>query len=133
MILQRPQALYFFLCSLFGAGAALWGFSRTWAAANTLAVALIWAGAALSFITIFLFRHLKLQDGLAKTVILINAIVFVIFVCRALNLSGGAFAPEKGIEGSGLLLLFAATVAALAASRAVKKDLRLVKSADRLR
>lgn len=133
MILQRIQALYFLIAAVFAAAAALWGFSPEWIAANSLAEILIWGASAVSLVTVLLFRHLGVQHVLAKTVIFLNAIVFVIFVLRGLNLSGGAPAPEKGIEVWGLLLLFASTVAALCASRAVKKDLRIVKSADRLR
>ena len=133
MILQRVQALYFLAAALLAAGSVLWGFSPRWVADNSLAEVLIWISAAVSLVTIFLFKHLALQHVLARMVILINAIVFVIFVLRGLNLSGGVSSPEKGIETWGLLLLFASTVAALCASRAVKKDLRIVKSADRLR
>lgn len=133
MILQRIQALYFLAAAVFAAAAVLWGFSPRWTADNSLAAILIWASVGISTLTIALFRHLRLQRAMAKTVIFLNAIVFVIFVLRGLNLSGGASAPEKGIEPWGLLLLFASTVAALCASRAVKKDLRIVKSADRLR
>lgn len=133
MILQRIQALYFLAAAVLAAAAVLWGFSPRWLEANSLARILVWGAAAISAASIALFRHLRLQRALAKAVIFINAIVFVIFVLRGLNLSGGASAPEKGIELWGLLLLFASTLAALCASRAVKKDLRIVKSADRLR
>lgn len=68
-----------------------------------------------------------------QVVLLTDAIVFIILAYRQLNLSGGVSASEKGIEVAGLLLLFASMVSALAASRAVKKDLRLVKSSGRLR
>ena len=133
MIIQRPQALYLLLCSFLAMAAVLWGFSNTFLAANTLSKDLMYVSAGVALLTVFLFKHLKWQAVLAKTVLIINAIVLVIFVFRGLNLSGGASSPEKGIEAQGLLLLFASMVAALAASRAIKRDLRIVKSADRLR
>lgn len=133
MILQRPQALYFFLCSVFGALAVTVGFSPEWSAANTLPMYLLMVTSGVSFVTIFLFRRLRVQSFAAKGVLLTDAIVFIILAYRQLNLSGGASASEKGIEAAGLLLLFASMVSALAASRAVKKDLRLVKSSGRLR
>lgn len=133
MILQRPQALYFFLCSVFGALAVTVGFSDELYAANTLPMYLVTAVSAVSFVTIFLFKHLRVQSFAAKVVLLTDAIVFIILAYRQLNLSGGVSASEKGIEVAGLLLLFASMVSALAASRAVKKDLHLVKSSGRLR
>ena len=94
---------------------------------------LVTAVSAVSFVTIFMFKHLRVQSFAAKVVLLTDAIVFIILAYRQLNLSGGVSASEKGIEVAGLLLLFASMVSALAASRAVKKDLRLVKSSGRLR
>ena len=78
MILQRPQALYFFLCSVFGALAVTVGFSDELYAANTLPMYLITEVSAVSFVTIFMFRHLRVQSFAAKVVLLTDAIVFII-------------------------------------------------------
>ncbi|MDD4820465.1 MAG: DUF4293 family protein [Flavobacteriales bacterium] len=131
MIIQRPQNLYFLLC----AGMSCAGVSRFLPAQfawEPVSLMLMIAG-VLSLLSIFLFKYLKAQLVASRVVFIIIAIVFVLIIYRQLNLSGGAQSPEKGIEVWGLISTFLALLMSFLARKGVKKDIRLVKSADRLR
>lgn len=85
--------------------------------------------AVLLFISIFMFKNLKQQMKVTILSILLMCVLLV----------GGIFvlfrtAPDAEIEWAGAtLLLCCSVILALAAWRLMKKDYRLLRSADRLR
>ena len=131
MIIQRPQNLYFLLCSAM----LCIGVSRflpdpfAW---EPISLMLMVAG-VVSFISVFLYKYLKIQALMARVVFILIAIVFILIIYGQLSLSGGAKTSEKGIEVWGILSVFTALVLSFLARKGVKKDMRLVKSSDRLR
>lgn len=86
--------------------------------------------AALSLITIFLFKNRKLQFVLGRLNIILNLILLGLFVYHSLSLSGEVATSEKGI---GMFLPIFSIVFLVLANKAIKKDEDLVKSVDRLR
>lgn len=87
------------------------------------------ASALLAIVAIFLFRNRKLQFVMNRLNILLNLILLGVFVYRSLTLSGGVD-PEKGI---GMFLPVVSIVFLALANRAIMRDEKLVKSADRFR
>ena len=91
---------------------------------------LFFSSAALSLITIFLFKNRQLQFVLGRLNIILNLILLGLFVYHSLSVSGGVATPEKGI---GMFLPIFSIVFLVLANKAIKKDEDLVKSVDRLR
>jgi len=84
--------------------------------------------AVLLFISIFLYKNLKLQMRvtMAGIVLLAASMVTCAFILWR------AEPDAELLWNGGVLLLLAATVCAVAALRFMKKDLRLLRSYDRL-
>ncbi|MGB7841960.1 MAG: DUF4293 domain-containing protein [Salinimicrobium sp.] len=136
-MLQRIQTIYLFLAALCSAGLIfLFELGENVAgvpvyAEDVLMVfALFMISAAISLMTIFLFKNRKLQFMLGRLNILLNLILLGLFVYWSLNISGEALVSEKGI---GMLIPVISIVFLVLANKAVKKDEDLVKSVDRLR
>ena len=136
-MLQRIQTIYLFLAFLCSAG-LIFVFELgenvagvpVYADDLLLVFALFMISAAISLLTIFLFKNRKLQFMLGRLNILLNLILLGLFVYWSLNISGEAYVSEKGI---GMLIPVISIVFLVLANKAVKKDEDLVKSVDRLR
>lgn len=103
---------------------------KTFAMDHTVNLILFGLSAALSLITIFLFKNRKLQFVLGRLNIILNLILLGLFVYHSLSLSGEVATSEKGI---GMFLPIFSIVFLVLANKAIKKDEDLVKSVDRLR
>ena len=81
-------------------------------------------------LSLFSFKNRKRQILLNNISIIINALLIGVLVYWMQNLSGGIDFPEKGIEpvfpSIAVICLFLANIF-------IKRDVRLVKSVDRLR
>lgn len=84
----------------------------------------------LSVIALFSFKKRKKQFVLGRLNIILNFILFGLFIYRSLNVSGDANVSEKGV---GMFLPLISIVFISLANKAIKKDEDSVKSADRLR
>lgn len=137
IMLQRIQTIYLFLAALVSAG-LIFVFNIGENAAGEAVFAqdilvvfgLFLASAALSLVTIFLFKNRKLQFVLGRLNIILNLILLGLFVYWSLNVSGESNISEKGI---GMLIPIISIVFLVLANKAIKKDEDLVKSVDRLR
>lgn len=137
IMLQRIQTIYLFLAALASAG-LIFVFSigennageAVFAQDILLVFGLFLASAALSLVTIFLFKNRKLQFVLGRLNIILNLILLGLFVYWSLNISGESNISEKGI---GMLIPIISIVFLVLANKAIKKDEDLVKSVDRLR
>ena len=135
MVIQRWQSLLLLVAAVFMAV-----FCLTPYAIRTAAEAPVYATdapvfliinvlvAVLLFISIFLFKNLKLQMRvtLAGIVLLVASMVTCAFILWR------AEPDAEPLWCGGVLLLPAAAVCAVAALRFMKKDYRLLKSYDRL-
>ena len=95
-----------------------------------LAFGLFLASAALSVVTIFMFKNRKLQFVLGRLNIILNLFLLGVFVYWSLSLPGEMQISEKGI---GMFLPIISIVFLVLANKAIKRDEDLVKSADRFR
>lgn len=137
IMLQRIQTIYLFLAALASAG-LIFVFNIGENAAGEavfaqdilLVFGLFLASAAISLVTIFLFKNRKLQFVLGRLNIILNLILLGLFVYWSLNISGESNISEKGI---GMLIPIISIVFLVLANKAIKKDEDLVKSVDRLR
>ncbi|GAB2780840.1 DUF4293 domain-containing protein [Salinimicrobium soli] len=136
-MLQRIQTIYLLLAALTSAGLifvfSLWTGEAgevVYAEDILLVFGLFLLSAAISLITIFLFKNRKLQFVLGRLNILLNLILLGLFVYWSLNISGESNISEKGI---GMLIPVLSIVFLVLANKAIKKDEDLVKSVDRLR
>ena len=136
-MIQRIQTLYLLISAGISAGLTfvfhLWTtITETlfFAKDDMLYLGLFLGSAALSLISIFMFKNRKSQFMLGRLNIILNFILLGLFVYRSLNLSGEATVSEKGI---GILLPIFSIVFLVLANKAIKKDEELVKSVDRLR
>jgi len=86
--------------------------------------------AALSALSIFLFKQRQNQFVLGRLNILINFYLLGVLLFESLMLSGETTVSEKGI---GVSLPIIVIVLLVMANKAIKKDENLVKSVDRLR
>ena len=136
-MLQRIQTIYLLLAVLV-AGVLiffipLYGDSQeamVWAKSDILYLTLFLGSAALSLITIFLYKKRQNQFVLGRLNILLNFAILGVLVYRSQILSGGAAALEKGI---GMAIPLVSIVFIALANKAIKRDEDLVKSVDRLR
>ena len=86
--------------------------------------------AALSALSIFLFKQRQNQFVLGRLNILINFYLLGVLLFESLMVSGETNVSEKGI---GVSLPIIVVVLLVMANKAIKKDENLVKSVDRLR
>ncbi len=137
-MIQRIQTVYLFLSFLamgvmpflFPLETDASGNKAVYFTDHTIDVLLFLGSAALSLVTIFLYKNRKLQFVLCRLNMILNLILLGLFVYHSLNLPGGVATPEKGI---GMFMPIFSIVFLVLANRAIKKDEDLVKSADRLR
>ena len=136
-VLQRIQTIYLLIAALV-AGVLiffipLYGDNQgimVWAKNDLLFLGLFLGSAALSLITIFLYKKRQNQFVLGRLNILLNFALLGVLVYRSQILSGGAAALEKGI---GMAIPLVSIVLLVLANKAIKRDEDLVKSVDRLR
>ena len=136
-MLQRIQTIYLLLAVITSAGLififALWENSAgeaVYAQDQLIALGMFMASAAISLVSIFMFRNRKLQFVLGRLNIILNLFLLGVFVYWSLTLPGEMDISEKGI---GMFLPIISIVFIVLANKAIKKDEDLVKSADRLR
>lgn len=136
-MIQRIQTFYLLLSAIVSSGLIfvfeLWTTtdgSKTFAMDNYLFIAMFLVSAALSVISIFLFKKRKSQFMLGRLNIIINFFLLGLFVYQLLKSSGETVVSEKGV---GVLLPIFSIVLLALANKAIKKDEDLVKSVDRLR
>ena len=136
-MIQRIQTIYLLIATAVCAVATFMVSLYTDSSGNVvtaqntiLFMVLFLSSAALSLVTIFLFKNRQLQFVLGRLNIILNFALLGVLVYRSQVLSGGAAALEKGI---GMLLPLISIVFIALANKAIKKDENLVKSVDRLR
>ncbi|AUC82239.1 DUF4293 domain-containing protein [Lacinutrix sp. Bg11-31] len=136
-MIQRIQSVYLLLTAGISAGLIfvfhLWITNedvKVFAMDELLYFGLFLGSAALSLLSIFMFKNRKLQFVLGRLNIILNVILLGFFVYQSLNVSGEALVSEKGI---GIFLPILSIVLLVLANKAIKKDEDLVKSVDRLR
>ncbi|WP_373056576.1 DUF4293 domain-containing protein [Zunongwangia sp. H14] len=136
-MLQRIQTIYLLLAAITSAGLIfllyLWENSsgETVYAEDVLMVLIMFlSSAALSLVSLFMFKNRKLQFVLGRINIILNFFLLGVFVYWSLSVPGEMDISEKGI---GMLLPIVSIVFLVLANRAIKKDEDLVKSVDRLR
>ncbi|MBT8319894.1 MAG: DUF4293 domain-containing protein, partial [Gramella sp.] len=95
-----------------------------------IAFGMFLASAAISLVSIFMFKNRKLQFVLGRLNIILNLFLLGVFVYWSLTLPGEMDISEKGI---GMFLPIISIVFIVLANKAIKKDEDLVKSVDRLR
>ncbi len=84
----------------------------------------------LSLVTIFMFKNMKMQFILGRLNILVNLLFLGLFVYYSLNLSEENDFLQKGI---GRIVPLLNIVLIVLANKAIKRDDKLVRSADRIR
>lgn len=136
-MLQRIQTIYLLLASLASACLIfvlhLWVVNegvRVFAKDDMLYFGLFLGSAALSLLSIFMYKNRKSQFMLGRLNIILNFILLGFFVYQSLNLSGETAVSEKGI---GMFIPIISIVFLALANKAIKRDEDLVKSVDRLR
>lgn len=136
-MLQRIQTIYLLLAALTSAGLifvfSLWYNSageEVYAYNEMMVFAMFLASAAISLVSIFMFKNRKLQFVLGRLNIILNLFLLGVFVYWSLTLPGEIDISEKGI---GMFLPIISIVFLVLANKAIKKDEDLVKSVDRLR
>jgi len=136
-MIQRIQSIYLLLTAGISAGLIfvfhLWITNKDvkiFAMDEHLYFGLFLGSAALSLLSIFMFKNRKLQFVLGRLNIILNFILLGFFAYQSLNISGEALVSEKGI---GIFLPILSIVLLALANKAIKKDEDLVKSVDRLR
>lgn len=136
-MLQRIQTVYLILAAGVSAGLIflfhLWETKEgviVYAYDNMLYLSLFLGSAALSLVSIFMFKNRKFQFVLGRLNIILNFFLLGFFVYQSLNVSGETIVSEKGI---GMFLPIISIVLLVLANKAIKKDEDLVKSVDRLR
>tara|TARA_R100001369_G_scaffold954_4_gene3165 strand:+ start:35906 stop:36316 length:411 start_codon:yes stop_codon:yes gene_type:complete len=136
-MLQRIQTIYLFIAALISGVliffVSLWSNNAgesVFVEDVLLALGLFISSAALSLISIFLFKNRKLQFVLGRINILINFFLLGVFVYWSLIVPGEMEISEKGI---GMFVPVLSIVFIVLANKAIKKDEDLVKSVDRLR
>ena len=137
-MIQRIQTIYLFAAFIFmGILSFVFplmtdksGEKQVFATDHTVDLVLFLGSAALSLISIFLYKNRKLQFVLGRLNIILNLILLGLFVYHLLNLPGDGALSKKGI---GMFLPIFSIVFLVLANKAIKKDEDLVKSVDRLR
>ncbi|MCP9198424.1 DUF4293 domain-containing protein [Gramella sp. GC03-9] len=136
-MLQRIQTLYLLAAIIISAGLIfvfpLWENANgepVYAQEQMIAFGMFLASAAMSLVSIFMFKNRKLQFVLGRLNIILNLFLLGVFVYWSLSLPGEMEISEKGI---GMFLPIVSIVFLVLANKAIKKDEDLVKSVDRLR
>ncbi|AVR45562.1 DUF4293 domain-containing protein [Christiangramia fulva] len=136
-MLQRIQTVYLLLAVIVSAGLIfvfpVWETSEgteVYAIDQLLIFGMFLASAALSLVSIFMFKNRKLQFVLGRLNIILNLFLLGVFVYWSLSLPGEMDISEKGI---GMFLPIVSIVLLVLANKAIKRDEDLVKSVDRLR
>ncbi|MUP44276.1 DUF4293 family protein [Gramella sp. BOM4] len=136
-MLQRIQTIYLLLAVIVSAGLIfvfpLWENFESmpvYAQDQMIAFGMFLASAAMSLVSIFMFKNRKLQFVLGRLNIILNLFLLGVFVYWSLSLPGEMEISEKGI---GMFLPIVSIVFLVLANKAIKKDEDLVKSVDRLR
>ncbi len=137
-MLQRIQTVYLLIAAICSAGLCFilpYGLGQNdlplYAKDSFLVLGLFFGSAALSLLTIFLYKNRQLQFVLGRLNIILNFITLGVFVYWILTASGEAsVALEKGV---GRLIPVFSIVFIVLANKAIKRDEQLVKSVDRLR
>lgn len=136
-MIQRIQSIYLLLAA--GASAGLIFVFNLWVTSNNVEVfakddllyfGLFLGSAALSLLSIVMFKNRKSQFVLGRLNMILNFVLLGLLVYRSLNLPGEVSASKNGI---GMLLPLLSIVLLALANKAIKKDEDLVKSVDRLR
>jgi hypothetical protein len=103
--------------------------SSTW---HLVAISLNFLGLVMAFVTIFLYRRRELQIKLCYLQMIIWAVLtLMILYCSFITWTDGVVKVEKNYLACIIGVL--AIVAAFLAARFIKKDIELLKSADRIR
>ncbi len=141
-MIQRIQSIYLFggalLLALFVGASGEWTVvvAATHAALPWVAYTLSSIGGLLGFVAVFLYKNRTTQAKVVSGAQWLNLIlILVLAAClgmMSLGNGGGDFSTS-GMTYVMLLLPFVAYVLFSLASRAVRKDVELVRSADRLR
>ncbi|MFV8226785.1 DUF4293 domain-containing protein [Christiangramia aquimixticola] len=136
-MLQRIQTVYLLLAVIVSAGLIfvfpLWengAGEDVFAQDQLIALGMFLGSAAISLVSIFMFKNRKLQFVLGRLNIILNLFLLGVFVYWSLTLPGEMDISEKGI---GMFLPIISIVFIVLANKAIKKDEDLVKSVDRLR
>ncbi len=136
-MLQRIQTVYLLIAAIIAAGLIfvfpLWENNAgepVYAVDELIAFGMFIASAAISLVSIFMFKNRKLQFVLGRLNIILNLFLLGVFVYWSLTLPGEMDISEKGI---GMFLPIISIVFIVLANKAIKKDEDLVKSVDRLR
>ena len=122
-MIQRIQTVYMLIVAIVAGLPVL--FRLDWI--RTIVFAL---SAVLAMYSIFKYKKRSVQQWLNWLNILINFTLLGIFVYRMLNSPGESFISEKGV---GVFAPVLSIVFLFMANKAIRRDEKLVKSADRLR
>ena len=122
-MIQRIQTVYMLIVAIVTGLPVLFGLD--WV--RTIVFAL---SAVLAIYSIFKYKKRSVQQWLNWLNILINFTLLGIFVYRMLNSPGESFISEKGV---GVFAPVLSIVFLFMANKAIRRDEKLVKSADRLR
>lgn len=136
-MLQRIQTIYLLLAAIISGViiffVSLWnneGGNPIYVEEVMPALVMFLVSAAISLVTIFLFKNRKLQFVLGRVNIILNFFLLGVFVYWTLTVPGEMQISEKGI---GMFIPVLSIVFLVLANKAIKKDEDLVKSVDRLR
>ena len=122
-MIQRIQTVYMLIAGVVAAMPILFGL-------DWLRTLLFAISAVVALYTIFKYKKRNLQQLLNWLNIVINFTLLGIFVYRMLNSPGESFISEKGV---GVFAPVLSIVFLFLANKAIRRDEKLVKSADRLR
>ena len=122
-MIQRIQTVYMLIAGVVAALPILFGL-------DWLRTLLFAISAVVALYTIFKYKKRNLQQLLNWLNIVINFTLLGIFVYRMLNSPGESFISEKGV---GVFAPVLSIVFLFMANKAIRRDEKLVKSADRLR
>ena len=122
-MIQRIQTVYLLVVAIIAALPILLGL-------DWLRIVLFTLSAILAIYSIFKYKKRSVQQWLNWLNILINFTLLGIFVYRMLNSPGESFISEKGV---GVFAPVLSIVFLFMANKAIRRDEKLVKSADRLR
>ncbi len=122
-MIQRIQTVYMLIAGVVASMPILFGLD--WLRSLLFAIS-----AVVALYTIFKYKKRNLQQLLNWLNIVINFTLLGIFVYRMLNSSGESIISEKGV---GVFVPVLSIVFLFLANKAIRRDEKLVKSADRLR
>ena len=122
-MIQRIQTVYLLAVAIIVALPILLGL-------DWLRIVLFTLSTILAIYSIFKYKKRSVQQWLNWLNILINFTLLGIFVYQMLNSSGEIFISEKGV---GVFVPVLSIVFLFLANKAIRRDEKFVKSADRLR